>query len=207
MKRKMTIRRLLRESKHLNFIDIPYFKTIVLRLPGSADIAYTDSCEMVLQHLEELGETKFLTTKLEDILVEDEGKSTRCLVRWSFFTGVIGSFAILASVIYLSLVNKEMPDLWLTAILVAIPAGIMWTQAGVLKGDNAEGIGRILGHFGPGVLRKRPSPQYRPQYDYDDFEENLPRHPQRDLDDDLDEDQITRRVRRPRPHQGGRDEL
>lgn len=195
MKRKLTIRRLLQESRQLSFTDIPYFKEIVVRLPEDADIQYHDTCDTVLAHLTEIGAKKFLNMKIEDILVENEGRITRCLIRWSFFTGIIGSFAILAVVTYLALVNREMPDLWLTVVLVAIPAGIMWTQAGVLRGENAEGIGRILGHTIPGFRRKPSRSSYTPSH-YDEEE---------DLEDE-EISRVTRRVRRPQPKGGLDDE-
>ena len=93
MRRKLTIRRLLQESKSLKFIDVPYFDAIVIRLPEEMDIAYDATCEEVLAQLIEAGMTKFLNRKIEDILVEDEGRVTRCLIRWSFFTGIVGSFS------------------------------------------------------------------------------------------------------------------
>lgn len=205
MKRKLTIRRLLQESKHLNFTDIPYFKEIVVRLPEEADIRYHDTCDIVLEHLIALGATKFLNMKIEDILVENEGRITRCLIRWSFFTGIIGSFAILAVVTYLALVNREMPDLWLTVVLVAIPAGIMWTQAGVLRGENAEGIGRILGHAIPGFKRKPSRRPYTPSpYEEEEDLDYTPPRQHYDLDEDIP--RVTRRVRRPQATGGLDDE-
>ena len=180
MRRKLTIRRLLQESKSLKFIDVPYFDAIVIRLPEETDIAYDATCEEVLAQLIEAGMTKFLNRKIEDILVEDEGRITRCLIRWSFFTGIVGSFSILAVVTYLAFVTKEMPDLWLTTVLVAIPAGIMWSQAGVLKQENAEGLGRILGHLRPGFLKPdRRSVDYHEEEYYQDEEAIATRRPRR----------------------------
>ena len=171
MRRKLTIRHLLHESKTLKFIDVPYFDAIVVRLPEEMDIAFDVTCEEVLKQLKEAGMTKFLNRKIEDILIEDEGRITRCLIRWSFFTGIVGSFAILAVVTYLAFVTKEMPDLWLTTVLVAIPAGIMWSQAGVLKQENAEGLGRILGHLRPGFLKpgRRSFDDHKEEYYEDEY--------------------------------------
>lgn len=190
MKKKLTIKKLLGMSHNLRFMDIPYFKTLYPRLPEHLDIDITESSQVVLQQLEQDEDGRgFLMLKLEDILIVDERKAIRCLIRWSFFTGIIGSFGALAVVIYLAYVTKTMPDVWSMVFLVGVPAGIMWTQAGVLKSEHADSIGKILNQF-RGKSERRSS--RRNHYDEERYDEDedyptitrRPRRPMAGLDDD-----------------------
>lgn len=166
MKRKLTIRKLLLEGKTLRFVDVPFYRELIHHAPEEIFLDPTLSCQEILSILEEKKATRFLNTVIESILVDDENKRIRCLIRWSFFFGLIGSFGTLLAILYQFIVSGVQPDGWLVAVLVGIPAGIMWTQAGVLKSENAMSVSKIIDAFKPGRRRSESPPQQYEQQEY-----------------------------------------
>lgn len=164
MKRKLTIKKLLLEGKSLRFVDAPYYRELIHAAPDDIFLDPTSTCEEVLKELEERKATAYLNMSVESILVDDENKRIRCLIRWSFFFGLIGSFGTLAAILYQFVVSGVRPDGWLVAVLVGIPAGIMWTQAGVLKTENAISVSKIIDAFKQGRRRSDNPPQYEQDY-------------------------------------------
>lgn len=142
--KKITVGSLLRDGKTLNLLDLPYGYQIIMTAPEDVVFDLTKTANENYHLLKGQGKEEFLNTKVETILVEQESRKIKQMLRWSFVTGTLGSFGTLIAVVYIAIMQNEMPDTWLVGFLVGVPAMIMWAQAGILKSENAASLGKII---------------------------------------------------------------
>lgn len=181
---KLTIGKLLQEAGDLKFHKLPFHRYLIVALPQEVSVDLNQSATEVYNELKENGYTNYLNLVVDDLLTDRDNRITKCLVQWAFITGLVGSFAALLVVIYISVITKTLPDTWLTFILVIIPAAIMWNQAGVLKSENAASLANIIKSSTPNKVKKlfgqddgeyRDSGyQQRRTYESDDYQQRTP---------------------------------
>lgn len=157
-KKKITIGRLLERSKDIPIGEIPFAKEVLYIIPDDVDVDYRGTAMELAEKLK-ANHQHIMNLKLEDILVDDEYRATRRLVRYSFIIGLLSTFGTLVTILYLSILTQTVPDGWLMIILTIIPAMIMWTRAGVLKSENANSVSKILS----GVFNKTGVAPHRSQ--------------------------------------------
>lgn len=167
--RKPTIKSHLNDALDMPMKRLPFGRLILIYAPEEADVDSAMTAQEVLASLERDGFSRYLSMKLEDLVLADEMRKTRQIARFAFYTGLIASLIAVIVIGIVSYQTKEYPHWAVLAPPLIIPGFIMWKQVGLFNADNAKGIANILSVILPWNRRREGSYDDRDSYQRNDY--------------------------------------
>lgn len=104
-----TIRRLLTDAGELPMNNVPYGRLIMHTLPDEVEVYPTDTASHLLSLLEGK-HVRYLDRLVEDLIDIEDGRTKRRVFRVIAWMMILGTMALLATIVYVSLVKREFPS-------------------------------------------------------------------------------------------------
>lgn len=143
-----TIGELLTDAKNLPLADIPFGYLLLSTLPREIRVYPTDPASLLYTKLKDHPKHKHhLETLIEELIEIDDGKTKRRVFRVIAWVMIFGTIALLATIIYLSLLRREFPSWDQMMWCLGPSAWVVVDKFGALTKDKFKQMGEAIRTF------------------------------------------------------------